>query len=88
MLLQSVKKDNSPNNKSEKRRLSQYKEHLRALASKKVSSVKKKRLLTQKGGNLLAALFPPVLRVLSNLLKPYDAKRYRNVKTFIARKCK
>ena len=52
---------------SQKRRLSRYKEHLRALADKKVSRVKKRRILNQKGGNLLAALLPPVLSVLGSL---------------------
>ena len=64
----NVLKGTIPLTKIQKRRLSRYKEHLRALASKKVSRVKKKRLLTQKGGNLLAALLPPVLSVLSSLL--------------------
>ena len=52
---------------SQKRRLSRYKKHLRALADKKVSRVKKRRVLNQKGGNLLAALLPPVLSVLGSL---------------------
>ena len=52
---------------TQKRRLSRYKEHLRALADKKVSRVKKRRILNQKGGNLLAALLPPVLSVLGSL---------------------
>ena len=53
---------------SQKRRLSRYKKHLRTLANKKVSRVKKRRILNQKGGNLLAALLPPVLSVLGSLL--------------------
>ena len=52
---------------SQKRRLSRYKKHLRALADKKVSRMKKRRILNQKGGNLLAALLPPVLSVLGSL---------------------
>ena len=53
---------------NQKRRLSRYKKHLRTLANKKVSRVKKRRILNQKGGNLLAALLPPVLSVLGSLL--------------------
>ena len=52
---------------TQKQRLSRYKKHLRALADKKVSRVKKRRILNQKGGNLLAALLPPVLSVLGSL---------------------
>ena len=53
---------------SQKRRLSRYKKHLRTLADKKVSRVKKRRILNQKGGNLLTALLLPVLSVLGSLL--------------------
>lgn len=53
---------------SQKRRLSRYKKHLRKLADKKVSRVKKRQILNQKGGNLLTALLPPVLSVLGSLL--------------------
>lgn len=53
---------------SQKRRLARYKTHLRALGNKKVSRKQKKKCLNQKGGNLLAALLPPVLSVLSSLL--------------------
>ena len=52
----------------QKRRLARYKTHLRALANKKVSRNKKKQYLNQKGGNLLAALLPSALGVLSSLL--------------------
>ena len=52
----------------QKRRLVRYKTHLRALANKKVSAKRKKFYLNQKGGNILAALLPPVLTVLGNLL--------------------
>ena len=52
----------------QKRRLAQHKTQLRALANKKVSRKKKKQYLNQKGGNLLVALIPPVLGVLSGLL--------------------
>ena len=53
----------------EKRRLARYKAHLRALANKRVSRKKKKHYLNQKGGGLLRALLPPVLGVLTSLLK-------------------
>ena len=53
----------------QKRRLARYKAHLRALANKRVSRKKKKQYLNQKGGSLLTALLPPVLRVLTSLLK-------------------
>ena len=53
---------------NQKRHLSRHKEHLRTLANKKISRTKKKKLLTQKGGNVLAALLPPVLSVLRSLL--------------------
>ena len=52
----------------QKRRLTRYKTHLRALASKKVSRKRKKQYLNQKGGNLLTALLPPALNVLGSLL--------------------
>ena len=53
----------------QKRRLARYKAHLRALANKKVSRKKKKQYLNQKGGCLLTALLPPVLGVLTSLLR-------------------
>ena len=52
----------------QRRHLARYKTHLRALANKKVSRARKKRYPNQKGGNLLTALLPPVLRVLGSLL--------------------
>ena len=57
-----------PISTNQKRNLSRHKEHLRTLANKKISRTKKKKLLTQKGGNVLAALLPPVLSVLGSLL--------------------
>ena len=57
-----------PLSSRQKQRLSRYKEHLRTLADKKVSRIKKKRLLNQKGGNILTALLPPVLTALGSLL--------------------
>ena len=52
----------------QKRHLARYKTHLRGLANKKVSRKKNKKLLNQKGGNLIKALLPPVLSVLGSLL--------------------
>ena len=52
----------------QKQRLARYKTHLRALTNKKVSRKREKFYLNQKGGNLLAALLPPVLGVLGSLL--------------------
>ena len=52
----------------QKKRLSRYKTHLRALANKKVSIKRKKQFLNQKGGNLLTTFLPPVLSVLASLL--------------------
>ena len=57
-----------PLTQRQKRRLAHYKTHLRSLANKKVSTKRKKLYLNQKGGNLLAALLPPVLTVLGSLL--------------------
>ena len=51
----------------QKRRLAPYKIHLGELANKKVSRKRKKTYLTQKGGSLLGALFPPALGVLGSL---------------------
>jgi hypothetical protein len=48
----------------QKRMLSRYKTHLRALTNKKVSKKRKKRYLTQKGGCLLTTVLPPVINVL------------------------
>ena len=66
----NVLKGTVPLTKRQKQHLSRYKKHLRGLANKKISRVKKRRLLTQQkgGGNLLTALLPPVLSVLSSLL--------------------
>ena len=52
----------------QKRHLARHKTHLSGLANKKVSRKKKKKLLNQKGGNLIKALLPPVLSVLGSLL--------------------
>ena len=57
-----------PLNPVQKRRLLRDKTHHRALAYKKVSAKRKKFYLNQKGGNILAALLPPVLTVLGSLL--------------------
>ena len=57
-----------PISTNQKRYLSRHKKHLRTLANKKISRTKKKKLLTQKGGNVLTALLPPVLSVLGSLL--------------------
>ena len=65
----NVLKGTIPLTKAQKQTLLRYKKHLRALANKKVSRVNKKRLVTQRGGNLLSALFPPVLSVLKSLFK-------------------
>ena len=53
---------------SQKQRMSRYKKHLRTLADKKVSRVRKRRLLSQKGGNILTILIPTVLSAISSLL--------------------
>jgi hypothetical protein len=52
----------------QKRVLSRYKTHLRALANKKVSQKRKRKYLSQKGGGILTSVLPPVLNVLGNLL--------------------
>ena len=62
----NVLKVTVPVSASQKRLLSRYKKHLRALANKKISQAKKK-LLNQKGGNLLTALLPPVISVFGSL---------------------
>ena len=64
----NVLKGTVPISVNQKRQLSRYKKHLRALANKKISRAKKKKILNQKGGNLLTALLPPVLTVLGSLL--------------------
>ena len=56
-----------PLTQHQKRRLAQYKTHLRALANRKVSRKRKKTYLTQRGGSILAALLPPALGVLGSL---------------------
>jgi hypothetical protein len=67
----NVLKGTVPLTKREKQHLSRYKKHLRGLVNKKISRVKKRRLLAQQkgGGNLLTALLPPVLSVLTSLLR-------------------
>jgi hypothetical protein len=66
-----VLKGTVPLTKKQKQHLLRHKKHLRSLASKKISRVKKRRLLAQQkgSGNLLTALLPPVLSVLTSLLK-------------------
>ena len=67
----NVLKGTVPLTKRQKQHLSRYKKHLRGLVNKKISRVKKRRLLAQQkgGGNLLTALLPPVLSVLTSLLR-------------------
>lgn len=50
-----------------KRKLNSKKKHLRDLAAKNVS-LKRKREIIQRGGNLLAVLLPPVIESLGRLL--------------------
>ena len=50
----------------EKRKLAPKKKHLRHLADNKVS-LKRKREVIQRGGNLLAVLLPPVIESLGRL---------------------
>ena len=64
----NVLKGTVPLTNSQKRKLSRYKTHLRQLANKKVSRIRKKSILNQKGGSILSALLPPILETLSNLL--------------------
>ena len=64
----NVLKGTVPLTPRQKRRLARYKTHLRALADKKVSRKQKKSYINQKGGNLLTALIPPVLGILSSLI--------------------
>ena len=52
---------------ADKRRLKKYKQNLRSLADRKLSTQKKKKTLNQKGG-FLGALFTPILSALGGLL--------------------
>ena len=52
---------------ADKRRLKKYKQNLRSLADRKLSTQKKKKTLNQKGG-FLGALLTPILSALGGLL--------------------
>ena len=56
-----------PLSSNQKKKLSKYKHHLRTLSNKKVSTSKKRKLLTQKGG-FISAILGPVLSALGSLL--------------------
>ena len=53
----------------QKKRLSWYKKELLALAKKKVSLGKKRKILVQKGGGVVSILVPLALSLLSSKLK-------------------
>ena len=53
----------------QKKRLSRYKKELLALAKKKVSLGKKRKILVQKGGGVVSILVPLALSLLSSKLK-------------------
>ena len=53
----------------QKRRLSRYMKDLFALAKKKVSQAKKRKILVQKGGGIVSVLVPLALSVLASKLK-------------------
>lgn len=60
-------KGNVSLSKSQKKKLSPYKNHLRILSQPNVSFRKKRKLISQKGGNWLQFLVGPVLKVLQEL---------------------
>jgi hypothetical protein len=62
----NILKGNVPLKQTQLKRLRREKKNLRALALKK-TSLKKKRKILQKGG-FIGAILPPVLTVLSSLL--------------------
>ena len=53
----------------QKKRLSRYKKELLALAKKKVSLGKERKILVQKGGGVVSILVPLALSLLSSKLK-------------------
>ena len=63
----NVLKGNVPITKAHKKKLSRYKQHLRNIADKKKSSLKRKEILIQKGG-FLGLILKPVLQTLGSLL--------------------
>ena len=63
----NVLKGRVPLTPSQKKKLSRHKTHLRALANKKTTHAKRKRLLIQKGG-FLGSLLVPILSTLGGLL--------------------
>lgn len=59
---------NVPLTKSQKKSLSRHKSTLRKLQDRKVSLVKKRKLIIQKGGGFLSVLIPAALSVISSLI--------------------
>ena len=64
----NVTSGNIPVSKTHKAKLGRHKKRLRTLGSKRPSLKHKRILLQQQGGNLLAALLPPILAALKHLL--------------------
>lgn len=52
---------------TERKRLSPYKNHLRALSNPNVTLRRKRKLISQQGGNWLKFLVGPVLKVLEEI---------------------
>ena len=63
----NVLKGRVPLSPTQKKKLTRHKKHLRALADKKSSHAKRKRLLVQKGG-FLGSLLAAILGTLGGLL--------------------
>src|SRR5215468_6682682 len=63
----NVLRDNVPLSSSSKKKLKKYKGQIRKVASKRVSTAKKKKLINQKGGFLLP-LLSTVLPVIASML--------------------
>lgn len=59
---------NIPLTKTQKSRLSPYKESLRKLSNKKTPLYKKKKILIQKGEGFLSILLPAAISVISSLI--------------------
>lgn len=67
-IILNLLRGNIPISSKEKRKLFRKRRALYQLASKRVSSKDKKKILVQQGGGLLDTLLPPALTLLSSLL--------------------
>ena len=64
----NVIRGNVPLTKSQKSKLSPYKQSLRKLSNKKIPLYKKRKVLVQKGDGFLSILLPAAISIISSLI--------------------